>query len=47
MTEYAEDLILEHLRVIRADVAAVKEDVREIKQRLASLETARSRESLR
>ena len=38
MTENVENLILEHLRAIRADVAAVKDDVREIKQRLTSLE---------
>ena len=38
MTGSIEDLILEHLRAIRADVAAVKDDVREIKQRLVSLE---------
>ena len=37
MTESVENLILEHLRAIRADVAAVREDVREIKQRLTSL----------
>ena len=40
MTESVENLILEHLRAIRADVAAVREDVREIKQRLSSLEAA-------
>jgi hypothetical protein len=39
MTENIECLILEHLRAIRADVVAVKEDAREIKQRLTSLET--------
>ena len=39
MTENIESLILEHLRAIPADVVAVKEDVREIKQRLTSLET--------
>ena len=40
MTENVENLILEHLRAIRADIAAVKDDVREIKQRLTSLEAA-------
>ena len=40
MTESVENVILEHLRAIRADVAAVREDVREIKQRLSSLEAA-------
>lgn len=39
MTENIESLILEHLRAIRADVVAVKEDAREIKRRLTSLET--------
>ena len=38
--ENVENLILENLRVIRADVGAVKEDAREIKQRLANLESA-------
>jgi ubiquinone biosynthesis protein UbiJ len=42
MTESVENLILEHLRAIRADVAAVREDVREIKQRLSSLEAAKA-----
>ncbi len=37
--ENVENLILEHLRVIRTDVGAVKEDAREIKQRLANLES--------
>ncbi len=38
MTGNVENLILEHLRAIRADVAIVKDDVREVKQRLTSLE---------
>ncbi len=38
--ENVENLILEHLRVIRTDVGALKEDAREIKQRLANLESA-------
>lgn len=37
MAENVENLILEHSREIRADIAAVKDDVREIKQRLTSL----------
>lgn len=37
MTDNVENLILEHLRAIRADIGGIKEDVREIKQRLASL----------
>lgn len=40
VTENIENLILEHLRTIRTEVAAVKEDTREIKQRLTSLEAA-------
>ncbi|MEY6433916.1 hypothetical protein ABC977_16045 [Thioalkalicoccus limnaeus] len=39
MVENVDSLILEHLRAIPADVATVREDVREIKQRLTSLET--------
>ena len=33
-------MILEHLRAIRADIGGIKGDVREIKQRLTSLEAA-------
>ena len=40
MTDNIENLILEHLRAIRADIGDVKEDVREIKQQITSLETA-------
>ncbi|MER2527518.1 MAG: hypothetical protein ABTR07_06290 [Candidatus Competibacter denitrificans] len=40
MAESVENLILEHLRAIRADIVGIKEDVREIKQRLTSLEAA-------
>ena len=40
MADNVENLILEHLRAIRADIGGIKEDVREIKQRLTSLETA-------
>jgi uncharacterized coiled-coil protein SlyX len=38
MTDSVENLILEHLRVIRADLAAIKEDVRELKTRMATVE---------
>jgi hypothetical protein len=40
MPDKMENLVLEHLRAIRADVGAIKEDVREIKHRLTSLEGA-------
>ena len=36
--EHGENLILEHLRAMRADVAGIREDVQEIKQRLSGLE---------
>lgn len=39
MADSIENLILEHLRAIRADIGGIKEDVREIKQRLTSLES--------
>ncbi len=39
MTENVENLVLEHLRAIRADVTALREDSREIKQRLTSVES--------
>ncbi len=38
MGENIESLILEHLRGMRADLTAIREDVREVKQRLTSLE---------
>lgn len=38
MVDKVENLILEPLRVIRVDIATVKTDTREIKQRLTSLE---------
>lgn len=38
MTESVENLILEHLRAVRADLASVREDVREVKNRLSTLE---------
>ena len=40
MTENVENLVLEHLRAIRIDVSAIKDDVREIKHRRTSLEGA-------
>lgn len=40
MADNVENLILEHLRAIRADIGGIKEDVREIKRRLTSLEAA-------
>lgn len=36
--ENVEDLIIEHLRAIRADVTLIKDDVRELKTRVTSLE---------
>lgn len=38
MSDKVENLILKHLRAIRTDIATVKIDTREIKQRLTSLE---------
>ena len=38
MTESVENLVLEQLRLIRADQAGMRADVREVKQRLATLE---------
>lgn len=40
MTENINNLIIEHLRVIRADIGNIKDDMREVKHRLASLETS-------
>ena len=40
MADNIENLILEHLRAIRSDIGGLKDDVREIKQRLTSLEAA-------
>ena len=39
MTDNIENLVLEQLRVIRADIASVKEDTREIKSRLIIVES--------
>ena len=40
MTDNVENLILEHLRAIRADIGGINDDVRKIKQRLTSLKAA-------
>ena len=40
MADDPNNLILEHLRGIRADLGDVREDVREVKQRLTSLEVS-------
>jgi predicted nuclease with TOPRIM domain len=40
MADNIENLLLEPLRAISADIGGIKEDVREIKQRLTSLENA-------
>jgi uncharacterized coiled-coil protein SlyX len=47
MTE-TENLVLEHLRAIRADVAALREEVGDVKRRLGNLElqSARSGEQI-
>ena len=37
--ENVEDLILEHLRSIRSDITGMRDDIREIKQRLSNLES--------
>ena len=39
MTDNIENLILEHLRAIRADVGQIKDDLATVKQRLTSVET--------
>jgi uncharacterized coiled-coil protein SlyX len=38
MAENVENLLLEHLRAIRGDVADIKVDVRELKNRVTTLE---------
>ncbi len=40
MTSGVEDLVLEQLRLIRSDLGSLKEDIREVKQRLATLEAS-------
>ena len=39
MTEQTENLVLEYLRAMRADISTIKQDIREIKMRVASLES--------
>lgn len=39
MTEQTENLVLEHLRAIRLDIADLKNGSRDIKARLASIES--------
>ena len=38
MTDNIENLILEHLRALRADVSTIKTDVRDLKLRMSSME---------
>ena len=38
MTDNVENLVLEQLRLIRADQAAMKDDIREVKNRITNLE---------
>ncbi|MFT4243632.1 MAG: hypothetical protein QM569_15275 [Acidovorax sp.] len=38
--ENVENLIIEHLRAIRADVSSIKDDMRDVKNRMAVLEAA-------
>jgi len=40
MPDNAENLVLEHLRAISSDVAAIKEDAREVKPRLGQVDIA-------
>lgn len=40
--ENVENLILEHLRAIRTDVASIRDDVRELKSRIAHLEVGQA-----
>jgi hypothetical protein len=42
MTENIENLVFEHLRSIRADMACMKDDVREIKSRVNTLEVGQA-----
>ena len=39
MTDNTENLVLEQLRLIRADQATMKDDIRGVKNRLATLES--------
>ncbi len=38
MTDNVENLILEHLRALRADVGIIKADVRDLKLRMSAME---------
>ena len=40
MVDDPNNLVLEHLRAIRTDLGEVREDMREVKQRLTSLEVS-------
>lgn len=39
MAPKTENLVLEHLRAMRADIAALRDDAREVKSRIGGLET--------
>jgi septal ring factor EnvC (AmiA/AmiB activator) len=39
MTEATDNLMLEHLRAIRADIAAINSNMRDVKARLSSIES--------
>ena len=38
MTESIDNLVLEHLRAMRADMTSLRDDVREVKNRLSTVE---------
>ncbi|MHB1201252.1 MAG: hypothetical protein ACYCZ6_17220 [Polaromonas sp.] len=40
--ENVENIILEHLRAIRTDISAIKDDVRELKSRMTNLEAGQA-----
>ena len=42
MADNIENLVLEHLRAIKADMAYIKDDVREIKLRVNTLEAGQA-----
>ena len=42
MTDNIENLVLEHLRAIRAEMGSIKDDVREIKSRVNTLEAGQA-----
>jgi hypothetical protein len=39
MTENVENLLLEHMRAIRSDIAEMKRDIHELKIRMSSLDS--------